>query len=96
MTNLRKLARGKPCMIRTPVCSYREEETVLCHLRDSSTGMSQKEHDLIAAWGCFECHRVVDGEGPNWHHWTREERAEMHMVGIIRTQRELIRSGVIK
>ena len=96
MTNLRKLAQGKPCMIRTPVCSYNEEQTVLCHLRYSSTGMSHKENDLIGAWGCFECHRVVDDEGPHRKLWTKEERDMMHMVGVIRTQQELIRLGVIK
>jgi hypothetical protein len=95
--DLRKHAKGKPCMIRLPGCQDGpgHETTVLCHWRDSSTGMGQKENDLFGAWGCSACHDVVDGrarvEGMN----CLDIRA-FFLDAIIRTQKELVKAGIIK
>ena len=95
MTDLRKYAKGKPCMIRAPGCSYNDEETVLCHWRDSSTGAGQKEADLIGAWGCRHCHDLVDDRLRN-NGYNYEQVRTWHLDGIIRTQQQLIRDGIIK
>jgi hypothetical protein len=98
--DLRKHAKGKPCMIRLPGCQDGpgHETTVLCHWRDSSTGMGQKENDLFGAWGCAVCHDYVDGrkEPPNEPYWTATKSRMALLDGIIRTQRELVKAGIIK
>ena len=85
-------------MIRLPGCDGGGETTVLCHYRDSSTGMGQKENDLIGAWGCSHCHDVVDGrtlfKRPGAI--SKEAINTVFLEAIIRTQREIIRMGVIK
>ena len=93
--NLRKYAQGKPCMIRLPGCTGIAEETVLCHYRDSSTGMGQKENDLIGAWGCSHCHDVVDGRR-NYEWIDPAGTGHAFLQAIIRTQQQLIRDGVFK
>lgn len=82
-------------MIRSPHCTYRDEETVLAHWRDGSTGMGQKEKDAIASWSCSKCHDLVDGRlfDPSI---SGTEIRQLHMDGIIRTQQQLIRDGIIK
>lgn len=93
--NLRNHAKGKPCMVRSPLCNYDTETTVLAHWRDSTTGMSQKEADVIAAWACDECHSLIDGRNRN-HPYDYEQVRTWHLEAIIRTQQELIRDGILK
>lgn len=60
--NLRKLAKGKPCLVRLPGCDGGGETTVLAHIRRANVaGMGQKPHDLIAVRACDPCHSVIDG-----------------------------------
>ena len=63
MTDLRKLAKDKPCLVRIPgVCNHNPETTVLAHY--SLTGISGwrlKSPDWIGAWCCSSCHDEVDG-----------------------------------
>ena len=61
MTDLRKLAKGRPCMIRLPGCDGGGETTVLAHYRLAGTGMGRKPPDLCGAWACAPCHDRVDG-----------------------------------
>ena len=62
-TNLRKLAKGKPCMIRIPgYCNHDQSRVVLCHDNLAGvSGMGMKAPDLCGAWGCDVCHGIVDG-----------------------------------
>jgi len=85
-------------MIRLPGCNGGGETTVLAHYRDSSTGMGKKEPDFIGAWACNRCHDIVDGrkEPPNEPFWTSKDARLAHLEGIVRTQQQLIREGVIK
>lgn len=87
--NLRKLAKGKPCMVRIPgICNGNSETTVLCHVRMVGiSGMGLKSPDLIATWGCSDCHRWADSHG--------DEGRNALLAGMARTIHELIRSGVI-
>ena len=59
--NLRKAARGKPCLVRGPTCNYDPETTVLAHIRRGGAGgMGMKPHDLIAVRACSACHDAID------------------------------------
>ena len=90
--NLRKLARGRDCMIRSPVCCFDSDTTVLCHL--NGAGMGRKHHDLVAAWGCSSCHAWVDG-GYAKAGYSKDERDLAHLRGMQRTLEALIDDGVI-
>ena len=101
--DLRKYARSKPCMIRLPGCidGPDHETTVLCHWRDSSTGMGQKSSDLLGAWGCAHCHDVVDGrkklpEDSIFDAMFPSNIKICFMNGIVRTLIELVKAGIIK
>jgi hypothetical protein len=88
--NLRKEARGRMCTIRIPGhCNHNPETTVLCHL--GGGGMGVKQHDLHAAFGCSDCHDVIDGRQRS--RFTRTELKLFHLEGVIRTQQILISEG---
>lgn len=76
-------------MIRIPgVCNCRPDTTVLCHLRMSGiSGMGLKANDLLAAWGCSDCHRYVDTHGI-------DGRTAL-LEGMARTQAHLIDRGFV-
>lgn len=61
--DLRKLAKGKPCLVRIPtVCNHDPATTVLAHIRMAGTcGMGLKPPDTCAAWCCSACHDLIDG-----------------------------------
>jgi len=93
MTNLRELARGKPCMIRLPGCTGGGEDTVLAHYRMAGLcGVGQKPPDVCGAWACHVCHDHVD----------RRVRALdldfvrlAHADGVMRTLARLVADGLI-
>jgi hypothetical protein len=61
MTTLRRLARGRPCLVRLPGCDGGGETTVLSHYRLAGlSGMGQKPPDVIGAWCCHSCHELCD------------------------------------
>lgn len=93
--DLTKLARGMPCQIRIPhVCNGNPETTVACHVRMIGiSGAGLKAPDLLVAFGCSDCHRVVDGQqacdiGPG-------ERRLMLLEGMARTQAWFIEHGFV-
>lgn len=90
MTDLRKAARGEACMIRSPVCNFDPQTTVLAHYRMIGTsGLGMKSPDLLGAWACSKCHEYVDTH--------RDTEAKFfHLQGVVRTQAELIRRGQLK
>jgi hypothetical protein len=96
MTDLRKLARGEPCMIRLPgICTGDRDQTVLAHVRMAGiSGMGRKSPDLLGAWACFACHLVVDGQQEGGMGY--EERRLALLEGVMRTQAELIKRGVVR
>lgn len=61
MSKLRRLARGKPCLVRLPGCDGGGETTVLAHYRLAGySGVGKKPPDIMGAWSCFKCHQLVD------------------------------------
>lgn len=83
MTDLRKLAEGKPCQIRLPGCDG-GETTVLAHYRLAGLcGWGMKPPDICGAWACMNCHQLVDGSSrPGM---SKEYLRLAHAEGVIRT-----------
>jgi Protein of unknown function (DUF1364) len=97
--NLRKLARGKPCQIRSAVCNYDPETTVLAHYRlIGISGAGLKSPDVMGAWACSQCHALVDGQGKSFHEGglSKDARDLLLLEGVMRTQNELIKLGILK
>ncbi len=58
------------------------------------SGMGMKSPDWLGAWGCFNCHRVVDGQTKS--EFSKVERDLMLAEGVFRTQAILVDEGVLK
>jgi Protein of unknown function (DUF1364) len=92
--NLRAFAKGKPCQIRGPGCNYNAETTVLAHVRlIGISGAGLKSPDLLASWACNNCHTLVDGQSGG--SLSKNERDLLLLKGVMRTQAELIRLGLV-
>lgn len=96
MTDLRKLARGRDCTVRLPgVCNGNPETTVLAHFRMAGiSGIGMKSPDLAAAWACSACHDAIDRRAHT--DLDRDYVRLAHLEGVVRTQAELMKLGVIK
>ena len=96
MTDLRKLARGRECAVSIPgVCTGDPETTVLAHFRLAGiSGMGMKSPDVVAAWACSACHDAVDRRAHM--DLDRDYVRLAHLEGVIRTQAELLKLGVIQ
>ena len=88
--DLRKLARGRDCMVRLAgVCNFDPATTVLAHYRMAGiSGMGMKSPDVIGAWACSACHSYVDSHKD-------DATARAFMEGVLRTQARLIKEGVL-
>lgn len=96
MTDLKKLAKGKPCMLRIPnVCNWRPETTVLCHIRITGTGGSRKPTDLAGVWGCSDCHDVIDRRNMNGRQ-LRSDLDAYERDALVRQMEEYERMGIFK
>jgi hypothetical protein len=87
------------CMVRIPgVCNFNPETTVLAHL--GGGGMGAKRHDIHGAWCCSDCHDALDGRTRPKDEFgdlfTARELWHFHAQGVIRTQEELLKLGLIK
>ena len=83
--NLRKLAKGRECLVRLPGCLGQSETVVLCHIRlGGIAGMGQKPPDLCGFYGCFACHNLVDGRA-HLANLTRHEIEQAVLRGLLRT-----------
>ncbi len=94
MTDLRKLARDKPCMVRLPGCDGGGETTVLAHYRLPGTcGIGIKPPNYLGAWCCMSCHSIADGRSKPPHGLTREAVRLAFAEGVMRTLYEIDRMG---
>lgn len=93
--DLTKLAKGMPCQIRVPtVCNGDPATTVACHVRlIGISGAGFKAHDLLIAFGCSNCHAVVDGQQRSTYDYGA--RRLMLLEGMCRTQAWLVEHGFI-
>jgi hypothetical protein len=95
MIDLRKLARGKPCLVRVDEhCDGGGETTVLAHVRLSGvSGMGLKAPDVCAAFCCGPCHARVDGQVRCG--LSKDELELALLRGMVRTLYELTKLGVL-
>ena len=95
MTTTRYLARGRPCMVRLEGCDGGGETTVLAHYSLAGiSGRGLKSPDLLGAWCCFKCHELIDGR-KRIANLTRQDVRLAHAEGILRTQYQLIKEGLL-
>jgi len=96
VSKIRKSARGQDCQLRFPsICNHNPETVVLCHINTPFKGWSLKSPDLFGVYGCYECHKVLDGQNTS-HEFTPEEVKIWAFEGMIRTQKILMDEGLIK
>ena len=92
--NLRKYAEGKPCGFRLPgICNGNPETTVLCHIK-RGWNASMKPPDVIAVWGCSNCHDVVDRRAGN--PWTEEELDAMILESLVQQLEIYVKDEILK
>jgi len=63
VSKIRQSARGEDCTIRIPgYCNFNPDTTVLCHPNTHRAGKGErlKAEDALAAYGCSDCHDIVD------------------------------------
>jgi hypothetical protein len=93
-TKIRQSARDQECTLRFPgICNYRTDTTVLCH--ENGAGMGMKGADEAGAYGCCDCHRVLDGHAPRPAGFTRELMLALFVEANAQTRRILTRKGLI-
>jgi hypothetical protein len=95
MTNLRKEARGRGCMVRIPeVCNSNSETVVLAHVRIAGiSGMGLKAPDLLGAWSCSACHDAIDRRAHL--DLDRDYVRLLHLEGMARTINQLLKEDLI-
>jgi hypothetical protein len=92
--DLRKLARGKDCVLRLPtICTRDPTTTVLCHIKRGWYG-SLKPPDICAVYGCHACHAVIDGRTKT--DWTRQEVDSMILRALIEQLSDYSSKGIVK
>ena len=95
--DLRKEARGRPCMIRSDVCSGDTEQTVLAHFRMVGiSGMGMKSPDLLGSWSCMCCHTLADQGRYGDVELCRDDRDLLLLKGMARTIAVLVKEGKVK
>jgi len=86
-------AKGEDCQVRLAgICNFDRETTVAAHL--GGGGMGVKVDDIFIAYSCSSCHSAIDGQTRGA--CSREELKLAHLEGVIRTQRILLKKGLIK
>ena len=95
MTNLRKEAAHRTCMVRMPGCTQPDNDCVLAHAHTPKgiRGMGQKAPDILGAWACSYCHREYDRDTRNFE---KDQAAFWFYEGLLRTQAQLISEDKIK
>lgn len=77
--HLLRMAKGKPCLIRSPICNFDPETTVACHGGGvaNGKGMAYKVSDALTCWGCSACNHYTDAYGGA----TKAQKAAAFMLG---------------
>ncbi|MDN8617845.1 nuclease domain-containing protein [Variovorax ginsengisoli] len=80
--HLLSMARGRPCLIRSPICDGGTDTTVACHGGGvaNGKGTGYKVGDHLTAWGCHCCNHYTDAYGGA----TRAQKTAAFMAGHLR------------
>lgn len=91
---IRSSAKGEECTLRFPdICNYDPATTVLCHR--NGAGMGTKAEDTDAAYGCYACHMVFDGQHPRPAAFSRELMLSLFNDAVAQTNRILKRKQLM-
>lgn len=63
--HLLNMARGQPCLLRSPICNHDVETTVACHGAGVALGkgLGYKISDFFVVHGCSACNHFTDAYG---------------------------------
>ena len=77
--HLLRMARGKPCLLLSPLCCHDPKTTVACHGAGVSAGkgMGYKVGDHLTCCGCHMCNHYTDAYGGA----TKDEKAAVFAAG---------------
>ncbi len=89
-------ARDEECTLNLQgVCNYSPETVVACHLPDGTGGSNKLTGPLSVAFGCHDCHAIIDGR--NESHLFNDHDLEFYMRrGMMRTMTRLVDRGILK
>lgn len=88
-------AEGEECTFHIAgVCNYDSTTTVGCHLPDGSGGSNKLTGALSVAFGCSNCHAVLDGRVA--FDLPDEDREFYMRRGMMRTINRLIEIGLVQ
>lgn len=73
------LARGKPCLLGSPICNRDSMTTVACHGAGVARGkgLGYKVSDFWTVWGCSSCNHYTDA----YKHASAEQKADVFTRG---------------
>lgn len=98
MSKITESARGEMCQIRiVGVCNHNPETTVWCHASGSASGkgIGMKSPDILGAYGCFNCHAVVDRQAQRPANLTQADVRLAFWEGHARSVCLLIEKGLL-
>jgi Protein of unknown function (DUF1364) len=95
MNKVRESARGEDCTLRFPdVCNFNPETTVFCHSNRISDGKGMGMKARIGAYGCSDCHDVLDGRAPRPEWMDYDQMQDRFDAGVKTTQARLEAKGL--
>ncbi len=95
MSKITESARGQECQIRLfKVCNFDRDTTVFCH-EPGGSGMGTKWPDSEGAYGCSDCHDVIDMRVARPAHLEWHEILLAFYEGARRTRIKLIEQDLI-
>lgn len=73
------MARGKPCLLRSPLCVGGTDTTAACHGAGvaNGKGLGYKVGDHMTVWGCWQCNHYTDA----YNGATAEQKLAVFMNG---------------
>ena len=88
-TKITKSAKNETCSLRvSPRCTHDEPgKVVLCHLNSNYRGVGMKSPDLLSAYGCYECHQLLDSSKVSY-----EDQQRAHFETLMK----LVDKGLVK
>ena len=94
LTKIQASAKGEECTLQIfPYCNGNPETTVLCHGNSNDKGVGNKSPDWHGAYGCSDCHDVLDGRKKT--DLDALEILKCFMRGQFRTMKRLIEKGLV-
>jgi hypothetical protein len=76
------MARGKPCLLLSPICKPDPETTVACHGAGvaNGKGLGYKTGDHLSVFGCASCNHFTDA----FNGATAEQKTAVFDAGMVR------------